>query len=521
MNVSTHLSRRAALAVAAVTLVGVLPAVVGSVSAQAAGRPAHVFVDPRVHVGNDIDVSCATAAYRHIQSAVDAVQTGGTVTVCRGVYHADVSVTRRLRLIGFGAVINAAGKDNGIVVTTSHVTVTGFTIRDAIGEGILLGHLPTATPKIQVVRFETVNHNIIIDNDRQFALPTSHYLECTPNAGADCGEALHLLSVKDSAITHNVIDDNAGGILLTDESGPTAHNLVAENTVRNNTKDCGITLASHSANATSFSLATFQATTRHPGAAGVYSNDIRDNISTGNGVKGDGAGVLMGVPEPGSAVYNNTIEGNHVSGNGLSGITIHQHYPGLSYAGGNRLIGNFIGRNNVDGDTLDGNTVSDPATTGILVYTAGTITMTIRGNHISNDQIGIWRTPDVTVTGLAANSYSAVPTHVFTVTTPIAATLAPGEGPLPPAGSTTATLFGTLNPDGTVTSYFFEYATNALLTGAIDTSPVTAGSGTAEEFVHAPVNSLTASTVYYVQLVATYGASQQSIGGIASFTTAA
>jgi hypothetical protein len=49
---------------------------------------------------------------------------------------------------------------------------------------------------------------------------------------------------------------------------------------------------------------------------------------------------------------------------------------------------------------------------------------------------------------------------------------------------------------------------------------VTAGSGTAEEFVHAPVTGLTASTVYYVQLVATYGASQQSIGGIASFSTA-
>ena len=42
------------------------------------------------------------------------------------------------------------------------------------------------------------------------------------NQPDDCGEALHLQTVTGSTVSGNLVQDNVGGILLTDEDGPTA-----------------------------------------------------------------------------------------------------------------------------------------------------------------------------------------------------------------------------------------------------------------------------------------------------------
>jgi hypothetical protein len=44
----------------------------------------------------------------------------------------------------------------------------------------------------------------------------------------DCGEAHHLQSVSNSVVRDNLVRDNVGGILLTDEDGPTYGNLIAD-----------------------------------------------------------------------------------------------------------------------------------------------------------------------------------------------------------------------------------------------------------------------------------------------------
>ena len=59
------------------------------------------------------------------------------------------------------------------------------------------------------------------------------------------------------------------------------------------------------------------------------------------------------------------------------------------------MIGNTIGKNNVGsahvpGDPLDG-TVSDPDTTGVLVFSASVpVTVTIAHNKIAHNHFGIW-----------------------------------------------------------------------------------------------------------------------------------
>ena len=93
----------------------------------------------------------------------------------------------------------------------------------------------------------------------------------------------------------NNIHDNVGGILITDETGPSHGNLIVRNVWRDNLEDCGITLPLHNAMATS-----------DPCKAGVYDNTVVDNVSRGNG----GAGVGMFAPFPGTASYDNRVISN-------------------------------------------------------------------------------------------------------------------------------------------------------------------------------------------------------------------
>jgi hypothetical protein len=196
-------------------------------------------------------------------------------------------------------------------------------------------------------------------------------------------------------IAENVVTNNAGGILLTDEFGPTSDNVVRHNFSAHNTTDCGITLAGH--NPAAVDPKSGQPT----GAAGVFDNLIEGNVAIDNGVLGQGAGILMGGGAPFAGVYGNVIRGNFTRGNGLAGVTIHQHLVGD--LNGNAVEDNVLSHDNLDGD-FDFAAAADSQTTGILVASGagpgpalppplvpGAIKNTvIRGNRIFDDSIGIW-----------------------------------------------------------------------------------------------------------------------------------
>jgi hypothetical protein len=190
-------------------------------------------------------------------------------------------------------------------------------VQGALLEGILL----ESTSNISV--FE----NTVQGNDKNLT-PQGTCPGYLPFLQDDCGEGIHLMSASDSSITSNVVAGNAGGILLSDEMGtPTADNFIAFNNVNNNKLDCGITLAAHDP----------------VPSAGVYGNQIYDNVSTGNG----GAGVGMFTPIPGTATYDNFVSDNTVTGNGLGGIDLHSHAPGQNL-NGNSIVGNTISGNAPD-----------------------------------------------------------------------------------------------------------------------------------------------------------------------------
>ena len=173
----------------------------------------------------------------------------------------------------------------GVVIFSSGVQFSGFTVEHAKGEGILAAGLGRDISGLSISR------SAIVHNDLGFGFPKpkSSYFECAA-AGqipGDCGEGIHFTGVAFSSITGNLIAFNSGGTLLSDDTGPTHGNLVANNVVTGNSTDCGITMPGHNPGALN---ATGQ---RQPSVAGVYDNVIRNNVVTNNGLKGEGAGVLF------------------------------------------------------------------------------------------------------------------------------------------------------------------------------------------------------------------------------------
>jgi hypothetical protein len=106
------------------------------------------------------------------------------------------------------------------------------------------------------------------------------------------------------------------------------------------------------------------------------------------------------------------VEGNAISGNGEGGVSLHGHAPG-AYVGGNKILNNIIGPNNLAGDR-DVSPKADLKTTGIVVWSAATpITVTISGNTIFGSWYGIWLGHVVSAPRAAAhNTFWAISTRV-------------------------------------------------------------------------------------------------------------
>lgn len=316
-----------------------------------------------------------------IGAAVAAAAKNDTIEVAAGVYKEDVVIDKPLSLVGAGrsdTIINAKGLANGVYVDgldnpgLANVTVFGFTVKNANFEGILVTN----------ASYVTIASNRIVANDQSLdaanttcpGIPSFETAE-----GFDCGEGVHLSGVHHSTVSGNVAVNNAGGILLSDDTGPTHHNVITRNVVTNNSFDCGITLASHPP-------ASNPATGK---PLGVYNNTIAENLSSKNGLAEHGAGAGVGIFDsvPGAANYGNVVIHNRLTDNGLPGVAMHSHAPGQNL-NNNVIVGNVISGNGADTDDT-----ATPGPTGINVNNgfggsavAGTV---ISQNVITNEDVDV------------------------------------------------------------------------------------------------------------------------------------
>ena len=147
------------------------------------------------------------------------------------------------------------------------------------------------------------------------------------------------------------MNHNAGGILISDDTGSNHDNLISKNVVEDNAFDCGITIASHH-----FNLGPTDP------SVGIYHIAVAGNTSRRNGLAtGEGAGIGIFAGPPGGQNTNNVVIGNVVADNALPGVALHAHSPFQSLSG-HQIIGNQLSGNGPD---------SDPGTTtptGISLY---------------------------------------------------------------------------------------------------------------------------------------------------------
>jgi parallel beta helix pectate lyase-like protein len=342
------------------------------------------YVSP---TGADVGTCSAKAPCRTINYAVGQANPGDEISVARGTYHETVHVTKRVSLEGHDATIDATGQSsppNAVVISgadAAGTSIRGFTVQNAGLEGIFVNK----TSHISVEK------NTVVNNDAY-----GPFNPLCVNEADDCGEAVHLQTVTYSVVRDNLVKDNVGGILLTDEDGPTFGILIEHNRVLDNSKDCGITLASHHFDPVHPPT---------PDVAGIYHNVVRDNVANGNGAAG--IGVFAG--PPGASAWGNTVVQNTAIGNGEGGIMIHSHTPN-QYVDRNVIVGNVIAKNGADVD----NPYSD-APTGISIFSAVIpIPHTVVAeNRISDEHYGINIDNAQVVSGLESNKFAkSVAVHV-------------------------------------------------------------------------------------------------------------
>lgn len=320
-----------------------------------------------------------------ISAAVAAASAGDVINVWPGDYKEQVTINKSLSLVSvlpLGAVIDATNLPNGIWVNgmslapnpgVANVLVSGFKVSGANFEGILLMNATNVT----VVGNEVTGNDASLSGGACPGLPSFE-----TNEADDCGEGIHLMGADHSTILRNEVYGNAGGILTSDETGPSVHNLIRENFVHDNSWDCGITLASHAPSPT--------ITPTPKVSYGVGYNTISRNISLRNGTITPGAGVGIFAPSPGTTDTGNVVINNELIDNGSTGVAMHNHAAPPAPASPVNMNDNVIVGNHFSGNGPDNPGAPTPGPTGINVSSKGLITGTvISQNTFDNEDIAV------------------------------------------------------------------------------------------------------------------------------------
>lgn len=399
----------AKLAPCVVLLLGVSLAAAPAVAAS--GTTGTIYVSTS---GSDVSGTGTSAApYATIGAALKVAGQGAVIIVEPGTYKESVTITSDVTLesdpssgSASNTIIDASGQSNGIVITGSGAAgavVKDLTVENAQKAGIVVENTSNITLEGNVVTandqscsgFSGCNNpksnngipagqpgSNVAAGGTAFTATNSVPCGGAQSGGSDC-EALHLIGVTNSFVVGNTVENNLdGGIYLTDETGPTSGNLIADNTSKDNAVDCGITLAAHA-----------------PG------HGIIDNLITGNtsdNPKG-AAGVVIATAVPGAIITGNVVSDNTIKDNGSGGVVFHTHAPG------SKVDDNVIEDNTISGNAADAESgVGQNEGIDILSASGSPVTGTvIEGNTITNETYGVLISSGTTGTVLPTSGAGA------------------------------------------------------------------------------------------------------------------
>ncbi|WP_446741660.1 NosD domain-containing protein [Silvibacterium acidisoli] len=325
-----------------------------------------------------VDPHGAKGCYSTIPAAIAAASPGDIVQVRQGTYPGAISLTKSLTLQaapGAKPVIDANGRPNGIVVNifspnttewTWSGAVQGFEVKNALFEGILVINA------FGVVILDNYVHS----NDQALDVSTGTCpgLNTTlePNEQANCGGGIHLIGANVSSVLRNLVEDNAVGILVTDETVASGAVRIAGNLVRDNSYD-GILFATY------------------PPFHSVSYSAIERNRCYHNGTigKSGGAGILLFSPNLDGFNLFNSISYNDLRENSGPGVAFHQLSNGsadeFSVPVGGDILGNYFSGNGPDTGAF-----ATSGSTGINIHEAFFVNVfSIQRNQFADEAIDI------------------------------------------------------------------------------------------------------------------------------------
>jgi hypothetical protein len=283
----------------------------------------------------------------------------------------------------------------------ANVIVSGFKIENANYEGILVANASNVT----------LLDNHVLSNNKSLnpsAATCDGIVAFETSEQMDCGEGIHLMATDHASVLRNLVEDNSGGMLITNETGPSTSNLIKGNIVRYNAFACGITMAGHPPANASGPIAGL--------SFGISHNVISHNDSHHNGLGAPGAGAGIGIFAPGPGTVNtaNVITGNELHDNGLPGVTMHNHASVPAPGPGINLNDNVILGNHIYGNAADTEDAATSGPTGINIYSTAAVTgIVIAQNDFSDESIDIaFHTPAGSTLDVHFNGFNSHSTAI-------------------------------------------------------------------------------------------------------------
>jgi parallel beta-helix repeat protein len=311
--------------------------------------------------------------YTSIQAAVNASQSGDTIIVRDGTYIENVQVdVANLTLqsengSAFTTVVAALNSSDVFLVTANSVTITGFTVRNAIdsASGIYLGS----------VHHCIVSGNNASDNHHGIDLYSSSNNNLTGNTAYSNYRGIYLRYSSNNTLSSNTASNNYYGIYLRYSSN---NNTLISNTALNNSY--GIYLLDSNNN----NRLTDNTASNNWDGIGLYSSSNNNTLISNTASNNSNYGIYL------SSSHSNTLSENTASNN-TYGIELY------SSCNNNTLTSNTANSNYEYGILLDsscnnnvlrGNTASNNSIRGIyLVYSSNNNNLV--ENTVSHSGVGI------------------------------------------------------------------------------------------------------------------------------------